>query len=96
MGQRAIQKSFDGTFLEGEIVAIDGGEQVFVWDLRATGRALTMVAFLVGTLLFLLINLFSVDPEAEWSTTKKDKQRRNQRTGWLNLIYQEKEEKNED
>lgn len=56
MGQRAIQKSFDGTFLEGEIVAIDGGEQVFVWDLRATGRALTMVAFLVGTLLFLLIN----------------------------------------
>lgn len=47
--------SFDGTFIEGEILELD--EQIVAWDLRTIGIALTMVTFLVGTLSFLSINL---------------------------------------
>lgn len=47
--------SFDGTFIEGEILELD--EQIVAWDLRTIGIALTMATFLVGTLSFLSINL---------------------------------------
>lgn len=47
--------SFDGTFIEGEILDLD--EQIVAWDLRTIGIALTMATFLVGTLSFLSINL---------------------------------------
>lgn len=47
--------SFDGTFIEGEILELD--EQIVAWDLRTIGIVLTMATFLVGTLSFLSINL---------------------------------------
>lgn len=45
---------------------------------------------------FCLLILLSVDPEAEWSTAKKDKPRRNERTGLINVTEVEKEGENED
>lgn len=52
---RNSKVSFDGTFIEGEILELD--EQIVAWDLRTIGIALTMATFLVGTLSFLSINL---------------------------------------
>lgn len=48
--------SFDGTFLEGEQVALDGDGQIVARDFRTIGRPLIMGIFLVGTLFLLSIN----------------------------------------